>query len=191
MSEQHIPIIPDADLGAIANAIQGLNPTVPSFISDAFSVERNYSTGDIVIYENKVYIFTSNKSAGAWDSTKVTETTIGAICTATNSSLANKLSKEWTQITGTISENQNIPIGNDYTEIHVDGAMSNGTVLQFDIQIIPNYGTIRRDEGYYYNSTTCGGGAVSFNTSTRNLVIYSPYMGGSASSYSAIKVFVR
>lgn len=83
------PPMLDSTGQAIANAIQGLNPTVPSFISDAFSVERSYSTGDIVIYENKVYVFTSNKSAGAWDSTKVTETTIGAICTATNASLTN------------------------------------------------------------------------------------------------------
>ena len=116
MSEQHIPIIPDADLGAIANAIQRLNPTVPSFISDAFSVERNYSTGDIVIYENKVYVFTSNKSAGAWDSTKVTETTIGAICTATNASLTQFIKFINTDTnTTTVASGANATIDHDYT----------------------------------------------------------------------------
>ena len=81
------PPILDSTGQAIANAIQGLNPTVPSFISDAFSVERNYSKGDICIYDNKVYEFTSAKSAGAWDSTKVTQTTIGAVCTSLSNSL--------------------------------------------------------------------------------------------------------
>ena len=83
------PPMLDSTGQAIASAIQGLNPTVPSFISDAFSVERNYSKGDICIYDNKVYEFTSAKSAGAWDSTKVTQTTIGAVCTSLNNSLTN------------------------------------------------------------------------------------------------------
>ena len=88
------PPMLDSTGQAIAGAIQGLNPPVPAFISDAFSVERSYSAGDIVIYENKVYIFISSKSAGAWDSTKVTETTIGAICTATNQSLTQLIVTE-------------------------------------------------------------------------------------------------
>ena len=158
-----------------------------------------YDEGDYCFYDQKMYQCNTDISVPEdFDSTKWDEVTIAEIMASQqsqistiNQSLTQKLTKTWTQLSGTISENVNIPIGNDYTEIHIDCAMSNGTVLQFDIQIIPNYGTIRRDEGYYYNSSTCGGGAVSFNTSTRNLVIYSPYMGGSASSYSAIKVFVR
>lgn len=161
--------IPFLDFDDLITAIQALS--APSATNVSFS-----PTGAEIITEDNVQGALMELD-GAVDSV--------------NASLTQKLSKEWTQLTGTISENQNIPIGSDYTEIHIDGAMSNGTVLQFDIQIIPNYGTIRRDEGYYYNASTCGGGAVSFNTSTRNLVIYSPYMGGSASSYSAIKVFVR
>ena len=88
------PPILDSTGQAIANAIQGLNPTVPSFISDAFSVERNYSKGDICIYDNKVYEFTSAKSAGAWDSTKVTQTTIGAVCTSLSNSLTQLQNSE-------------------------------------------------------------------------------------------------
>ena len=95
------PPILDSTGQAIANAIQGLNPTVPSFISDAFSVERNYSKGDICIYDNKVYEFTSAKSAGAWDSTKVTQTTIGAVCTSLNNSLTQLTTTESDTITGT------------------------------------------------------------------------------------------
>ena len=90
--EVYEPPMLDSTGQAIAGAIQGLNPTIPAFISDAFSVERNYSKGDICIYDNKVYEFTSAKSAGAWDSTKVTQTTIGAVCTSLSNSLTQKTS---------------------------------------------------------------------------------------------------
>ena len=86
--------------------IESLTPNVPSYISDAFSVERNYSKGDICIYDNKVYEFTSAKSEGAWDSTKVTQTTIGAVCTSLNNSLtqlAKIYSSSWTAGTYTAS----------------------------------------------------------------------------------------
>ena len=45
-------------------------------LADAFSDEQAYSTGDYVTYDGDLYRFTSNKSAGAWDSTKVTQITV-------------------------------------------------------------------------------------------------------------------
>ena len=128
------PPILDSTGQAIANAIQGLNPTVPSFISDAFSVERNYSNGDICIYDNKVYEFTSAKSAGAWDSTKVTQTTIGAVCTSLSNSLTklvmfvNSETKSTSVASGanaTIDHTVTVP--NGYTALAVVGFQLNGT----------------------------------------------------------------
>ena len=87
MAVQMPPLLKDSTGQEIKQAIQGLTPVIPDFISDAFSVERSYSKGDITIYNNNVYEFTANKSAGAWDSTKVTQTTIGAVCTSLNNSL--------------------------------------------------------------------------------------------------------
>ena len=92
MAVQMPPLLKDSTGQEIKQAIQGLTPVIPDFISDAFSVERSYSKGDITIYNNNVYEFTANKSAGAWDSTKVTQTTIGAVCTSLNNSLTQKAS---------------------------------------------------------------------------------------------------
>ena len=66
-----------------------LAPPIPDFVSDAFSVSRAYAVGEYCIYENHFYKFTSAKSAGAWDSTKVQETTLAAEQSSTNSNLTN------------------------------------------------------------------------------------------------------
>lgn len=47
-----------------------------AFITDAFSTEQDYIAGDYCIYENVLYQFDEDKTAGAWDSTKVTQTTV-------------------------------------------------------------------------------------------------------------------
>lgn len=47
-----------------------------AMISDEFDSGTSYTTGDYCIYENVLYKFTSNKSAGAWDSGKVAATNI-------------------------------------------------------------------------------------------------------------------
>lgn len=47
-----------------------------TFITDAFSTEQDYITGDYCIYENVLYQFDEDKAAGAWDSSKVTQTTV-------------------------------------------------------------------------------------------------------------------
>jgi len=49
---------------------------------DAFSTVTAYTTGDIVFYQNKLYKFTADKAAGAWDSTKVEEFSIKEYCDA-------------------------------------------------------------------------------------------------------------
>lgn len=45
-------------------------------LADAFSDEQAYSKGDYVTYDGDLYRFTSNKSAGAWDSTRATQITV-------------------------------------------------------------------------------------------------------------------
>ena len=58
-----------------------------AMISDEFDSGTSYITGDYCIYENVLYKFTSNKSAGAWDSGKVTATNIDTELSSLNSSL--------------------------------------------------------------------------------------------------------
>ena len=42
----------------------------------SFSTATAYTTGEIVYYSNKLWKFTANKTAGAWDSTKVEQTSV-------------------------------------------------------------------------------------------------------------------
>lgn len=48
-------------------------------IAPAFSTSQPYEVGDVVIYNNKLYFFIGSKSAGAWDSSVVAETTVSAV----------------------------------------------------------------------------------------------------------------
>ena len=57
-----------------------------AMISDEFDSGTSYTTGDYCIYENVLYKFTSNKSAGAWDSGKVAATNIDTELSSLNSS---------------------------------------------------------------------------------------------------------
>ena len=43
-----------------------MGKTAASFLTTA-----NYSAGDLVLYDGKLYVFTSNHSAGAWDDSDV------------------------------------------------------------------------------------------------------------------------
>ena len=57
-----------------------------AMISDEFDSGTSYTTGDYCIYENVLYKFTSDKSAGAWDSGKVASTNIDTELSSLNSS---------------------------------------------------------------------------------------------------------
>lgn len=54
---------------------------------EEFSESTNYSVGDIVRYDGSIYEFTSLKSAGAWDTTKVSATSVLEILSDSISSL--------------------------------------------------------------------------------------------------------
>ena len=47
-----------------------------------FSTVTGYAAGDVCFYDRRLYKFTADKSAGAWDSTKVTEFSIKEYCDA-------------------------------------------------------------------------------------------------------------
>lgn len=76
-----------------------------AMISDEFDSGTSYTTGDYCIYENVLYKFTSNKSAGAWDSGKVAATNIDTELSWLNSSI------QFTDYTVNIST----PLGNRYS----------------------------------------------------------------------------
>ena len=45
-------------------------------LAPAFSTSTAYNENDVVTYDGKLYVFTADKAAGAWDGTKANETTI-------------------------------------------------------------------------------------------------------------------
>lgn len=53
--------------------------------ADAFSEGESYTAGKICIHENKLCMFTADKSAGPWDASKVKETTLAEIYSELNS----------------------------------------------------------------------------------------------------------
>ncbi len=56
-----------------------------------FSTVTAYTAGDKVYYQNKLYKFTANKSAGAWDASKVTDDSIKAEIDAASNALHENL----------------------------------------------------------------------------------------------------
>ena len=65
-------------------------PSGSELIGDVFSTTKSYSTGDYCIYNNVLYLFTADKSAGTWDASKVAATLVGTELSKVNSSLAFK-----------------------------------------------------------------------------------------------------
>ena len=57
-------------------------------VADDFSTASNYAIGDYCLYGNTLYRFTAAKTAGAWDSSKVTEVKIGNELKAKQDSLS-------------------------------------------------------------------------------------------------------
>lgn len=57
-------------------ALEAATQAVSDMISGEFDDATSYSTGDVVVKEGKLYIFTDDHAAGAWDAGDVSETTV-------------------------------------------------------------------------------------------------------------------
>ena len=65
-----------AAVDAKADGALGKIAIVESSIADAFSTSEAYTTGDVVVYDSQLYKFKADKSAGAWDDSKVDAITV-------------------------------------------------------------------------------------------------------------------
>ena len=83
-----------ANVNAIAGAIgtATLNRLVPQF-----STSVSYTKGQYTNYNNQLYRFTSDKSAGAWDSSKVESASLNDLINDVNSAVASVTGKANTQ----------------------------------------------------------------------------------------------
>lgn len=68
-----------------------LDESATDIIADTFSTSSAYSAGDYVIYSGALYRFTADKTAGAWDSTKVTTVSLADDVSDVKGDLINNL----------------------------------------------------------------------------------------------------
>lgn len=66
-------------------------PSGSELIGDVFSTTKSYSTGDYCIYNNVLYLFTADKSAGPWDASKVAATLVGTELSKVNSRIDSRI----------------------------------------------------------------------------------------------------
>ena len=67
--------------------------------ADAYDDTETYNTGDMVIYNNVLYVCNTDSTTGAWDATHWDQTTVAAITSSLNSALSNRTT---TTLTGSI-----------------------------------------------------------------------------------------
>ena len=78
----------DSASAASTSATNAAN-AVKNSVAPAFSTSTAYAIGDYVVYENQLYRFTSAHSAGAWNSSHVTATTVSEDLEDFNDELSN------------------------------------------------------------------------------------------------------
>jgi hypothetical protein len=61
----------DSDVETELDGVNGRLQRQQGIIAESFSAQSTYNVGDSVIYEAGLYTFKANKTAGAWDATKV------------------------------------------------------------------------------------------------------------------------
>lgn len=73
-------------------------------ISDEFSTEKTYSSGEYAIYNNTLYRFTAAKPAGAWDASKVQAMTVAGALRELNANIGKKQDASTAITTGNIGQ---------------------------------------------------------------------------------------
>lgn len=123
--EQVGSVFGQAQVNAICSAVNSLTDSV----SDAFSEEKAYAVGDYAIYENTLYRFTAEKTAGAWNPV---------------AAIAVKISEELSSLNGNMTDFIIISGGS----INI-GKLSAGEQGDKNVPINP-------PEGYKYFTYACG-----------------------------------
>lgn len=117
-----------------------------AMISDEFDSGTSYTTGDYCIYENVLYKFTSNKSAGAWDSGKVAATNIDTELSSLNSRMNVtdvQIEETITLSTNRVKKSGNVISGSVGFTKSTTGWVTIGTIAaapfaQYDFPLIRN-----------------------------------------------------
>lgn len=76
--------VPDAPASGVPNIVKSVRDN----ITDAYDPESTYNKDDWCIYDNKLYICTTNNTTGEWDSTKWTRKNLEEIIGSVKSDIA-------------------------------------------------------------------------------------------------------
>ena len=115
-------------------------------IAPAFSTSASYVIGDVVIYENNLYKFTSAHSAGAWNANDVTATTVEELINSGGGGGGSTISKK--RYTITASSWSNSVDANGYYTYTV--TLSNPTL---DTSYPPNVYLTGANDSTFYTDT--------------------------------------
>ena len=80
--------------------------------ADAYDDTETYNTGDMVIYDNVLYVCNTDSTTGTWDASHWDQTTVAAVTNSLNSAL------EWKSV-GEAFGNTNINLPADWRELSV------------------------------------------------------------------------
>ena len=161
-------------------------PSGSELIGDVFSTTKSYSTGDYCIYNNVLYLFTADKSAGTWDASKVAATLVGTELSKVNSSLGALTAlytspKEITNTAAQITLSHNV---SDFRKLiflfGYTSTQSSATPIDIPVELFKTgYAVSYSFAGL--NARTCWGQAAYINDNTVSLVGssgagYDPYL---------------
>lgn len=71
--------VSNSNMTSLMTAIAGEINEVQAMVAVEFSTLQNYQTGDVVRYNDALYRFTSDHSAGAWNSADVESVNVVAL----------------------------------------------------------------------------------------------------------------
>lgn len=102
-------------------------------VADEYDDTHTYNTGDVTIYDNTLYICTTNNTTGAWDATKWTATTVQSLI----GSLSTLTTTEKGSLVGAVNEvNKYTPEINDYTATsNANGVIDSNTLVTGGIPV--------------------------------------------------------
>jgi len=154
---------------------------------------NNTAYGILIVYNNG----RNSESNSTWTMQVAMETSNGMIWqrTKTNETAWKswrpiiqrwELIKEFTTISsGTNSCDIDV---SKYCAVNAIGKFSAGQCVQVCLPTIHGQSE-RAEAGFYYTSTACGGGGVTFVGSADRLDLFQPYYAGSPTTYTELRVY--
>lgn len=151
-------LVKDSTMQTLNSKLDTLNTTLGgnTNIAPVFNTATAYTKGDMVYYNNDLYVFTSNHSAGAWTGNDVVQTKVSTEISSLKSGLTN-IESAVDVSNATLSFNRDIS-GNVYTanillgdagDIMVINDKKSGSSVVASMRLFLDVNNKRLQVGYY------------------------------------------